>query len=126
MKKIMVAVDGSESSKRAAEKAAVLLDSDSKITLVNVIAEAVKEKQIKENVEKMLTGTALYFEKKNYQVKKEIHYGHPAEVICALAEEDDYDLIVLADKGDESLRFLLGSTSDKVVRHAKTSVLVIK
>lgn len=122
----MVAVDGSESSRNAAEKAAALLDADSEVTLVNVIAEAVKEEQIKENVQKMLSRAAVYFEENNFKVKNEIHYGHPAEVICNLAEEDDYDLIVLADKGDEGRRFLLGSTSDKVVHHAKASVLVIK
>lgn len=126
MKKVMLAVDGTESSMKAAEKIANLITQDSQITLVNVIEEAVKEKKIKENVQKILERAAVYFEEKSFKVNREIHYGHPAEVICKLAEEDKYDLIVVADREDEGRRFLLGSTSDRVIRYAKTSVLVVK
>jgi len=126
MRKIMLAVDGTESSMKAAEKTADLIVQNSEITMVNVIEEAVKEEQITENVQKMMERAAAYFEEKNFKVNKEIHYGHPAEIICKLAEEDGYDLIVVADRGDEGRRFLLGSTSDRVMRYAKTSVLVVK
>lgn len=126
MRRIMVAVDGSDKSLQSAEKTAQLMAPESEITLINVIPEAVKEEQINEKIEEMMARAAVYFEERDFIVKKEIHYGHPAEVICNLADENEYELIVIADKGDEDRRFLLGSTSDRVIRHAKTSVLVVK
>jgi len=69
---------------------------------------------------------ASYFKDRGIEVKKEIHYGHPAEIICNFAAENNFDLIILADKKDQEKRFLLGGTSDKVVRHAETAVMVVK
>jgi nucleotide-binding universal stress UspA family protein len=126
MKKILIGVDGSDNSKKAAKKAAELLDDDVEITLVNVIETAVKEEHIRDHVQNNLEEESLYFKKKGLKVDIEIHYGHPAEMICEIAEKNNFDLIVLADKREGIKRFFLGSTSDKVVRHAKTSVLIIK
>jgi len=126
MRKVLVGVDGTERSKYASKKAAEILGPDAEVTLINVIEEAVKEENIKERVQKCLDEEAVFFKEKGLKVDKEIHYGDPADVICEVAEKHDFDLIVLADKGHGVKRFLLGSTSDKVVRHAKTSVLVIK
>ncbi|MDZ7671916.1 MAG: universal stress protein [Halanaerobiales bacterium] len=48
-------------------------------------------------------------------------------MICEYAENNGFDIIVLADKGIGGVkRFFLGSISDKVLRHAKVSVLVVK
>lgn len=53
--------------------------------------------------------------------------GVPAEEICAVAEEEDADLIVLATRQRTALsRLLLGSTTEKVVRGAPCSVLIYK
>lgn len=126
MKKILVGVDGSEKSKKASQTAADLINPESSVTLITVITEAIKEDNIKERVKKVMNREARYFEEKGIEVKKEIHYGHPAEIICSFAAENDFDLIILADKKDEEKRFLLGGTSDKVIRHAKTAVMVVK
>jgi len=125
MQKVLVGVDGSERSKKASKKAAELLE-DAEVTLVSVIEGAVKEEHIREKVLEMLNTEAAFFREKGLDVKKEIHYGDPADVLCELAEDNDFELIVLADKGHGVKRFLLGSTTDRVVRHAKTSVLVVK
>ncbi|MFW6310780.1 MAG: universal stress protein, partial [Nanoarchaeota archaeon] len=56
------------------------------------------------------------------KINKLLNSGSPAEYICKEAEDNDYDLIILASAGEGGVkRFLLGSTSDRVVRHAKTS-----
>lgn len=53
--------------------------------------------------------------------------GEPADCICAVAEEEHVDLIVLATHGHGGIRrFLLGSTAERVMRRAPCSVLVYK
>ena len=64
---------------------------------------------------------------------KEIDYegvvieGDPARAILEFAKQNKVDLIIMGTLGKGGLeRFLLGSVTDKVVRHSKTSVLVVK
>jgi nucleotide-binding universal stress UspA family protein len=53
--------------------------------------------------------------------------GIPSEEILREAENTKPDLIVLGNKGTLALtRFLLGSTAERVVRHARCSVLVVR
>ncbi len=150
MNKILLAVDGSESSKKAAEKTVKFAQSlDFKVTIITILDtstielseiqsyrnEDSLEKLMKKNKkelqlkgEKIIEEAASFFKKNNIKVNKTIEYDDdPAEKICNYAEEHDYDMIVLADKGLSAVkRFFLGSISDKVVRHANTSVLVVK
>ncbi|ADQ13674.1 universal stress protein [Halanaerobium hydrogeniformans] len=142
MKKILVAVDGSESSKKAAKEAADFADPGSHIFLINVVTGLVeipektnptvkeimeknKEELIKKS-QKILDEAAGLFAEKDLKVEKKIKDGNPADIICEFAEKEDCDIIVLADKGKGIKRFLLGSVSDKVVRHAKKTVMVVK
>lgn len=149
MKKILLAVDGSESSKKAAKEAANLASSlDAHVSLITVVTpnyshnietmevsnadisiermEQMKKQKQKEG-NQILNEAAQFLEKENIKVAKKVYEGNPAEKICQVAEDEDYDLIVVADKGMGGIkRFFLGSISDKVVRHASTSVLVVK
>jgi len=53
--------------------------------------------------------------------------GDPASTILEFAEQNKIGLIVMGTLGKGGLeRFLLGSVTDKVVKHSKTSVLVVK
>jgi nucleotide-binding universal stress UspA family protein len=53
------------------------------------------------------------------RVKQERLSGHPAEVVCRLAEEGGYNLVVMGSGGlSEVGAFFLGSVSDKVSHHA--------
>ncbi|NND98478.1 MAG: universal stress protein [Pirellulaceae bacterium] len=53
--------------------------------------------------------------------------GHAANVILEQAAEEEVDLIVMGARGHSLLdRVLLGSISDYVATHAKTSVLVVR
>ena len=53
--------------------------------------------------------------------------GDPAHAILEFAKQNKVDLIIMGTLGKGGLeRFLLGSVTDKVVRHSKTSVLVVK
>lgn len=53
--------------------------------------------------------------------------GLPAEEVCRLAEEDQYDVIVLGAEGHGLVSsVLLGSVSAKILHQAKSSVLIIR
>jgi nucleotide-binding universal stress UspA family protein len=53
--------------------------------------------------------------------------GDPAEKILDFANKHDVDMIVVGSLGKSGIeRFALGSVSEKVVRHAKVPVLVVR
>ena len=52
--------------------------------------------------------------------------GHPGNTIVDYADNHDIDCIVLASHKPGLENFFLGSTADRVVRHAKCSVHVIR
>lgn len=57
------------------------------------------------------------------------HYieGVPADEICALAQNENIDLIVMSSHGRSGLsRVLAGSVAEKVLRRAKCPVLIVK
>jgi nucleotide-binding universal stress UspA family protein len=152
MEKILLAVDGSEQSEKAAEKAGELAVALGAEVVILTVVDAIdlklspehafsqieleklmeqRKKDVKEKGEKILnkieTILKSYQNEKDIKIDKLLSSGRPAEYICEASEKNDYDLIILADKGEGRVkRFLLGSTSDRVVRHANTSVMIVK
>ncbi len=60
------------------------------------------------------------------RVDTRVETGPAAEVICTTAEAISADLIVLGARGTSSLgRWLLGSVSERVLRHAGRPVTVV-
>jgi nucleotide-binding universal stress UspA family protein len=56
-----------------------------------------------------------------------LHQGAPAATMCDLADRGHHDLIAVGTHGRRGVRrFLLGSVADKIVRHARCSVVVAK
>jgi nucleotide-binding universal stress UspA family protein len=56
-----------------------------------------------------------------------VEAGDPADEILLVAKKYDSDIILIGYKGyGKEGRFLLGSVTDKVVRHASRSVLVVR
>jgi len=53
-----------------------------------------------------------------------VKVGAPADQILLLADEISADLIMVASHRPNFSNYLLGATADRVVRHAKCSVLV--
>lgn len=61
------------------------------------------------------------------EVRQRIESGTASQRICDVAKEQGVDLIVLATHGYTGLKHvLLGSTAERVVRHAPCAVLVVK
>lgn len=141
-KKIMVATDGSESAKKAANAAVeIAKECKAKLYAVHVISlgflyeslptdeeleEAFREKTVTEGKQ-----ATAYVEDAgraaNVEVESLIIRGIPAEEIIYFADKNDIDLIVIGTHGRTGItRFLLGSVAEKVVRHAAKSVLVVR
>jgi len=55
-----------------------------------------------------------------------IDSGNPAVLINQAAEDDNFDLIIIASHKPNMMNYLLGSTADRVVRRAKCPVFVTR
>jgi nucleotide-binding universal stress UspA family protein len=135
MNKILFATDGSTNSFKAAEKVSKLAGLlQAGITIISVtpnipIATAPQEiyKQIEENTKNVLEEARSFMEKKGLKVDTLLYHGNPGSVICEVAAEGGYDLVVMGNSGLGSIEELfLGSVSNKVVHCAKTSVMIVK
>lgn len=130
--RVVIPVDTSEASKIATEQGAffakllnvdvsIITVSDSSEFMVSLLLEEKmkKEKQVVlDNVKKMA-------ESRGVNVSTKLMLGKPAEEIVKFTKEDD--LIVMASHGKEGFnKFLLGSVSEEVLRHAPCSIMIIK
>ena len=145
-KKILLPTDGSESSKRAGKQAISLADvTGADIIVLNVIdvnylqpsylpsfrEDLEKElrnegkqaiKQFKEDLEESQCRGMC----KNIEFISKIDEGKPYEVILETMEKEDVDIAIMGASGKHGLdRFLLGSTTERVIRETKHPVLVV-
>jgi len=76
---------------------------------------------------KLLEATRKALSCPELKIVENLAFGHEAEEILKASQRIRADLVVMGSKGLTGLRrFLLGSVSHKVVRHAKCSVLVVR
>ena len=142
--KIMVATDGSEYSFKTidfAVKTAVSLNAD--VTVLYVIGDVNSKlkgvyrispdllEMLKENINKeadeILEKVAEKFKESNLEVKTIKGAGHPADLICNLAEEGNFDLVIIGRSGLGGMKaFFLGSVSNRVAQSIKTNLLIVK
>lgn len=137
--KILVAIDGSPASKKALSVAVDMAKSfaaelHSLAVEGHLPAYAATIGEVEEaKAEKNHFFQRIQEEARAVAAEQEIDIGtitlagDPAETIVRYAEEHGFDLLILAHKGhSRTRRFLLGSTSDKVVDHAPCTVMVVK
>ena len=61
------------------------------------------------------------------EVECKVLKGNPADKIITFAEDNDMDMIIVGSLGKGGYeRFVLGSVSEKIVRHSKIPVLVVR
>jgi len=146
MKKMLVAYDGSDASKKAIDMVMKCSNSDDEITLLTVVpaelsessftkmllptidlSKIVKSGSFKDKAKETLSTIVNDIENNVSKVDIEVEDGDPADEILITAKKMQADIIVLGYKGyGKEGRFLLGSVTDKVVRHASVSVLVVR
>lgn len=145
-KKILVAIDGSPLSDKAAEEAVRMAAGNpsqfkSKIYAVLVLPNAprntftdfIPSRPITESDEwEELRRRIFYVIEKDaaeagVPLEVKVAYGDPADELINLAEKERVDVIVIGSTGKGFLkRQLLGSVSDKVARQARCSVYIVR
>ena len=146
MKKLLVAYDGSEASTKAIDLAIQCSTPDDELVLLTVIPAALVESTFtnmllptidlstvitpgtfKDKAMENLGKLAKELETKLSKVDVAVEAGDPADEILLIAKKFDSDIILIGYKGyGKEGRFLLGSVTDKVVRHASRSVMVVR
>jgi nucleotide-binding universal stress UspA family protein len=133
VKKLLTAVDGSKYADKALEYAVQLAKNyNADLALVHVEEDRlirVGGPQVEDCVgtvgECILKDAATKLEGVSFD--KKLEYGSPAEVIIKVAKKADVDIIVVGSRGLSSIgRFLLGSVSDDISMHARSSVLIVR
>ncbi|AIY90544.1 universal stress protein [Geoglobus acetivorans] len=118
--RILVATDGSLASEKAVTLAVNLARVlGGELHAVSVICDQLKRDEAHDAIERV---KELFPD-----VHAVIREGHPASEIIECAGEVDADLIVTGSHNRSGLeRVFIGSVSEKIVRHAGTSVLVAR
>lgn len=129
---IPVAFDEAHDTRASFRTAQILADEGAKITLLHVmepvpafaaaqIPQDVFERS-REEIRNHLDDLAQAFPKASVVLIT----GHAGRAIVDYAKEHDIDCIVIASHRPGFETYLLGSTADRVVRHATCSVHVIR
>jgi len=146
MKKMLVAYDGSDASKKAIEMVLKCANKEDEVTLLTVVpaelsessftkmllptidlSAYVKSGSFKEKAKESLSKIAKQIEPEVSKVDIVAEDGDPADEILITAKKYEADIIIVGYKGyGKEGRFLLGSVTDKVVRHASVSVMVVR
>ena len=146
MKKILIAYDGSDAAKKAIDMTLKCSSQRDEILILTVIpAELVESSftkmllptidlsgmvqsgSFKEKAMERIRKVAKEIEGKVEKVEVLVETGDAADEILLTGKKHEVDIIVMGYKGfGKEGRFLLGSVTDKVVRHASRSVMVVR
>ena len=136
-KSILVPVDFSPSSLGALQYALALARrQEARLTLLHVIeplhpdmlmdfteAQRSRRATAHQHLNKLWESTRKAW----LRTGRELREGHPVDVITALAKRTRADLVVMGTHGRTGLkRALIGSVAERVVRHARCPVLVVR
>jgi nucleotide-binding universal stress UspA family protein len=144
---ILLAIDGSDSATEALRFLTEFpLPENTRVTLITVVdrdvfeLEAAKqlgeqelqilhdtEGAVKDEGRQLLEREAKQLRALGIETVLELRIGDPAEEILHAAQELSADLVVVGSKGMTSIeRFLIGSVSDRILKHAPCSVLIAR
>jgi nucleotide-binding universal stress UspA family protein len=136
---VLVPTDGSDCATGAVEHALEIADAcDATLHALNVVDDAAimgspggglptgyleNLKSLGEEATESLAATA---EDRDVTVQTAVEHGRPGEGIEAYGEDHDIDLVVMGTHGRSGIeRFLLGSTTEEVIRNGTFPVLAV-
>jgi nucleotide-binding universal stress UspA family protein len=138
-KSILVGYDGSNSSKKALQRAAIMAkEYDARLKALWVREPPPRYSDLPGESEEQTDAAQEYFKERQGEVEAvakqfevvidcKSRSGHPAKTIVTAADEDHCDLIVIGHSDHSGLwGRLLGDTADRVSDHAHCSVLIVK
>lgn len=80
-----------------------------------------------ENALEKLDGFVKAFEKSEIGIERKIDFGNAFQNITQEIKENKFDLVVMGSRGASGMEeFLVGSNTEKVVRHARCPVITVK
>ena len=144
--KILVATDGSEDAMLAARAAISLAnDTGAELHIVHVGPQRVyppptagpppptgTDEEVRQEAQGVLDWQVDEIKKSGGEVAEaHLRVGKPAEEILRLSEEIVAGLIVVGNQGlggkfSRMKRFLMGSVSERIIRYARCSVMVVR
>lgn len=131
--KIIVAIDTAQLDKgeRILRRAMNMLAAGGALVLVSVVEDVPSYISVAEpidlsvaarkNADETLSGLC---ERIGVNAQIEIRQGAAAREILASAEQNEADLILVASHVPDVSNYFIGATADRVVRHARCSVLI--
>lgn len=140
-KKILIPIDGSKGGLLAVEQGVRLAElSGAHATILHVInfpggkdsfesdvASNLVQEEMKKQGEKVLEKVRSEVGSCEVTLDTKLRWGEAANEILQEAKEGKYDLIVIGSRGLSNIEYwLMGSISQRVVRHAKCPVLVVR
>jgi nucleotide-binding universal stress UspA family protein len=140
-KKIVVGFDGSQGSWRALDESVRLARLENcRLDIVSIEEIARYPATVGEVMEEEEAESALFTQLHQQAVEKSIHaglpvdqvsahikIGHPARALIDYVAESKADLLVIGHSGHSGIwGTFLGTTADKIVRHAGCSVLIVR
>ena len=148
MANVLIATDGSEFAARSARRALELIGTDHQFTVLTVVhpplpigdaavaidavptplpdpdTEAAIEEEQRNDAEKAVETLAAEL---GIDAQWRVEFGDAAAVICRVAADEGFDLVVTGSHGSGFFkRMLMGSVSHHVLHHAPCPVLVIR
>ena len=140
LKRILVPIDFSDSSLKALRYAVPFAEKfGATIYLVHVLEPpflasnienlglAIPQRELAQSTREKLLSLAAQEIEELVPVSAEVRTGRAFDQIAAVAKELDVDLIIIATHGYTGLKhILLGSTAERVVRHAPCPVLTVR
>ncbi len=137
-RKIFIANDGSDGAARALSAAIKLAKEQGvELHMISVeelpsfpasVDEIIEEKNEANHVYEAVTSRAVaQAQAQGVNLIPHILVGHPVPTICDFVEKEGFDLLVIGYMGHSALyNRLIGSTTDRLVEHAPSAVLVVK
>ena len=138
-KKILLAYDGSQGAGRAlmagielarlygAELTALAVQ-ERLPRFSGTIDEVQEEKDLADQqYRRLLDGAQAQAQEAGVQLQTMMRPGHPAQTIVEVANEGHFDLILVGNSGLSGVwAAFLGTTAERVSRHAPCSVLIVR
>jgi len=139
MKRILVAIDGSEPAARGARLAAdIAVRFGARLTLLYVVPRLLLppdvygltveevEREHRAHAERILQAALAALGGAGVEIDSQVLAGPPAEILAEAATAPDVGLVVVGSRGQGAVaRVLLGSVSDRLVHVCPKPILVV-